>query len=162
MFSWWVDPSPSSASSKGSNTRACWSQRDCSKLVEDVVVQGITVLKRTVLRPVLQVVLRVLAVDLGDRRRFERSITKRLGKDIRIHIGLWHLLPICRDRDERNWSCEVEHVTDYVRHVYEVAIVGALKKQVKFESKLKMSARFTIPIVSGISLCIAQGWYQIK
>jgi hypothetical protein len=82
--------------------------------------------------------LGILAVDLANRRRGERGISKRFGENIGVNMGLGQLFAVCRDRNQGNGPSEVENSADDVRDVYEMAVVGALEKQVEFKAKLKV------------------------
>jgi hypothetical protein len=82
--------------------------------------------------------LGILAVDLANRRRGERGISKRFGENIGVNMCLGQLFAVCGDRNQGDGPSEVENSADDIRDVYEVAVVGTLEEQVKFKAKLKV------------------------
>lgn len=133
-------PFSTPTSSERSNTRSDRTKRHCGELVKDVVVQGVAILQRTSLRPVLEKLGSFLVVDFANRRGRESCITVELGQYIGINVWLGELLSIRRCRDERNRTRPVKDRSHYIRHVHEMTIMGRLEQSVQVESELILLA----------------------
>lgn len=76
--------------------------------------------------PVLEIIVRVLAVDLLDGGWLESRVTERLGQYIGVDKGLWQFLAVLGNRHDWYWASEIKDIANNIRNIDKMAVMSGL------------------------------------